>query len=133
MKIICIQFFLVLMFYVHTFAQEDSCEMQKEVAKNYASHIDEKDRYYLHSLLLGTFLPLVGPLAMETKALIVDVKPINSPDQSSTATSCFKDEYVKRVKVERSKEVLKGGLVGTGVSVFLYGVVLIIVGSIMLF
>jgi hypothetical protein len=49
MKLVYIQNLIVLMFCFHVLAQDDSCELQKEVAKSYASHIFEKDKYFLHS------------------------------------------------------------------------------------
>jgi hypothetical protein len=39
MKIVYIPNLIVLMFCFHLLALDDSCELQKEVAKSYASHI----------------------------------------------------------------------------------------------
>jgi hypothetical protein len=122
---VCITTILFLIFCFKISAQDDSCTIQKEVAKSYALHITEKDRYFTRSLWLGTIFPLAGPLAVETKALVAHVNSINDSGQSITKGICFQDEYVKKVKVERSKEVLKGGLYGTVLSVILYGIIAI--------
>lgn len=120
MRTITFQLVIIVAFCSTIFAQNDSCNTQKELASRFASHVSEKDGYFIGGVVAGTLLPVIGPCIVETKALIKNVSPVITTDQQMIETECFKTEYARRVKIERSKEVLKGGLIGLGASVFFY-------------
>jgi hypothetical protein len=90
------------------------CDSVKTIARAYASHSFEKQKYFNRGILLATFIPVVGPVALEIGAVtkkLLFLKALRTGACDSTLDiKCFNEAHTKKVKSERAFEALKGAL-----------------------